>query len=224
MREVMKPSLSFILISIVIALGFSACTTGPHKAHNKGVYMLIDTSGTYTKELEKAQQIINYTLAKLNSGDSFVVASIDTGSFSEKDIIAKVTFDDRPSKANQQKRAFQQQVNDYVKSVKSSPYTDITGGLLQAIEYLNERDTRTKTVMIFSDLKQELKKGYVRDIPLALDGFDVVALNVTKLRSDNIDPREYMDRLKLWKNRVEEGAGKWDVINDLERLDKLIKE
>jgi len=214
---------SFI-ISVIFIFSFSACSTGPHQSHNKGVYMLIDTSGTYTKELEKAQQIINYTLAKLNSGDSFVVASIDTGSFSEKDIIAKITFDDRPSKANQQKRAFQIKVNDYVNNVKSSPYTDITGGLLQAIEYLNERETRQKTVMIFSDLKQELKKGYVRDIPLSMDGFDVVALNVTKLRSDNIDPREYMDRLKEWKQRVEDGGGKWDVINDLERLDKLIQE
>jgi len=205
-------------------LGFSACSTGPHKAHNKGVYMLIDTSGTYTKELSKAQQIINYTLSQLGSGDSFVVASIDTGSFSEKDIIAKVTFDDRPSKANQQKRAFAQRIDSYIKNVKSSPYTDITGGLLQATEYLNERDTRMKTVMIFSDLKQELKKGYKRDIPLTLDGYHVLALNVTKLRSDNIDPQEYMDRLTLWKGRVESGGGHWDVINDLERLDKLIKE
>lgn len=211
------------LLSLVFILGFSACSTGPHKAHNKGVYMLVDTSGTYTQELRKAQQIINYTLSQLNAGDSFVVASIDTGSFSEKDIIAKITFDDRPSKANQQKRAFQQKIESYIQSVKSSPYTDITGGLLQATEYLNERDTRTKTVMIFSDLKQELKKGYIRDIPLSLDGYEVVALNVTKLRSDNIDPREYMDRLEMWKESVEKGGGKWEVINDLERLDKLIK-
>ena len=78
--------------------------------------------------------------------------------------------------------------------------------------------------MIFSDLKQELKKGYIRDIPLALDGNELVALNVTKLRSDNIDSREYLDRLELWKGRVEKGGGKWDVVNDLERLDRLIKE
>lgn len=212
-----------LIISVIMVLGFSACSTGPHKAHNKGVYMLVDTSGTYTKELKKAQQIINYTLSQLNAGDSFVVASIDTGSFSEKDIIAKITFDDRPSKANQQKRAFQKKIEQYIQGVKSSPYTDITGGILQATEYLNERDTRTKTIMIFSDLKQELKKGYVRDIPFSLGNYEVVALNVTKLRSDNIDPREYMDRLELWKKRIEGGGGKWDVINDLERLDKLIK-
>ena len=214
-----------LVLSLILVLGFTACSTeDSKKSHTRGVYMLVDTSGTYTKELIKAQQIINYTLSQLQSGDSFVVASIDTGSFSEKDIIAKITFDDRPSKANQQKRAFQKKIDSYIQDVKSSPYTDITGGILQATEFLNERDTGIKTIMIFSDLKQELKKGYIRDIALSLDGYKVVALNVTKLRSDNVDPRQYMDRLEMWKQQVEQGGGVWDVINDLERLDKLIKE
>ncbi len=205
------------------ALMMAACSDAPRN-YNRGVYMLIDTSGTYTQELQKAQQIINYTLAKLDTGDSFVVASIDTGSFSEKDIIAKVTFDDRPSNANQQKRAFQEAIDAYVKGVKSSPFTDITGGILQATEYLNERGPNKKTILVFSDMKEDLKPGYIRDIPFTLDGFDVVALNVTKLRSDNIDPREYMQRLDEWKARVEEAGGRWKVINDLERLDGLIQE
>lgn len=214
-----------LIISLILVLGFSGCSNEDSKKnYNKGVYMLIDTSGTYTKELKKAQQIINYTLSQLQSGDTFVVASIDTGSFSEKDIIAKITFDDRPSKANNQKRAFQLKIENYIKNVKSSSYTDITGGILQATEYLNERDPGSKTIMIFSDLKEELKKGYVRDISLSLDGYKVVALNVTKLRSDNIDPRKYMDRLAMWKQRIEQGGGTWDVINDLERLDKLIND
>lgn len=213
-----------ILLALLLLLGLSSCSNDGTNKHNRGVYMLVDTSGTYTKELQKAQQIINYILSQLESGDSFVVASIDTGSFSEKDIIAKATFDDRPSKANQQKRAFVQVVDNYVKNVKSSPYTDITGGMLQATEFLNEKDTASKTILIFSDLKEELKKGYVRDIPLQLQGYKVIALNVTKLRSDNVDPRKYMTRLKEWKEKVEKGGGEWEVINDLERLDKLLKE
>ena len=203
---------------------FTGCSNGlDSTASNRGIYLLIDTSGTYTQELNKAQQIINYTLAKLYAGDTFAVASIDTGSFSEKDIIAKATFDDRPSKANQQKRLFQEQVTQYVKQVKSSPYTDITGGVLQATEFLNEKSPRDKTIFIFSDLKEELKNGYIRDIPLTLQGFNVVALNVTKLRSDNIDPREYMNRLETWEQRVVAGGGHWKIINDLEQLDKLIQ-
>jgi len=189
---------------------------------NRGVYMLLDTSGTYTKELENAQRVINFILASLEPGDAFAVARVDTGSFSEKDIVAKVTFEDRPSKANQQKREFRDKVDKFVKTVKSSSYTDITGGMLQAIEWLTEAGTGKNTILIFSDLKEEIKEGYVRDIALQLQGFSVVALNVTKLRSDNIDPREYLDRLNNWTERVESGGGSWQVVNDLERLETVL--
>jgi len=210
-------------ISLVLATAtvLAACSSET-VPQNRGVYMLVDTSGTYAQELVKAQHIINFTLSKLDPGDSFAVASVDTGSFSEKDIIARVSFDDRPSRANQQKRKFRQEVDTYVKGVKPSPYTDITGGILQAIEFLNEAGTGKKTILIFSDLKEELKKGYIRDIPLQLNGFDVVALNVTKLRTDNIDPREYLDRLEEWRKKVEAGGGTWRVINDLERLEPIL--
>jgi len=188
----------------------------------KGVYMLLDTSGTYTEELVKAQNIINYTLAKLNPGDTFAVARVDTASFSEKDLIAKATFDDKPSTANRQKRQFKEKIDTFVKEVKPSSFTDITGGILQGVEFLNEAKVGKKTILIFSDLKEELKKGYVRDIALQMPDYNVVALNVTKLRSDNVDPREYMDRLQMWEQRVEAGEGHWRVVNDMERLEAVI--
>jgi hypothetical protein len=183
---------------------------------------LLDTSGTYTQELDKAKQIINYTLSRLDALDSFAVARIDTGSFSERDILAKVTLDDRPSAANSQKRDFAQAVNRSLAGVKPSPYTDITGGLLQAVEFLNEKQPGRKTIFIFSDLQEDLEPGYVRDIAVPVDGFEVVALNVTKLRSDNVDPREYLDRLDTWRRKVEAEGGTWRVINDLDRLEALL--
>jgi len=210
------------ILMLALATLVSGCSGQADVPHTRGVYMLLDTSGTYTNELKKAQVIINYTLAKLNPGDTFAVARVDTGSFSEKDIVAKVTFDDRPSMANRQKLQFRDKIDRFVKTVKPSAYTDITGGMLQAIEYLNEAGVGKKTVLIFSDLKEDLKKGYIRDIPLQLGGFDVVALNVTKLRSDNVDPREYLDRLSQWQSRVEAGEGHWRVINDLERLEPVL--
>ncbi|MGI9262675.1 MAG: VWA domain-containing protein [Woeseiaceae bacterium] len=194
----------------------------PAQPNNAGVYMLVDTSGTYREEIEKAEQIIRYTLSRLDATDSFAVARIDTGSFSEKDIVAKMTFDDRPSTINQQKRVFAEQVNTFVDDSKSSSYTDITGGLLQAVEYLNEKGPADKTVLIFSDLKEDLEDGYIRDIEFNLDGFEVIALNVTKLRSDNVDPREYLDRLDLWQQKVESSGGHWQVINDLDGLEGLL--
>ena len=189
--------------------------------HTKGVYMLVDTSGTYTDELNKARAIINYLLGTLAPGDTMAVARIDTGSFSEKDIIAKVTFDSRPSVANTQKRAFQKQVADFISSVAGSSHTDISGGLLQAVEYLNEAGSGQKHILIFSDLKEELARGHVRDIPFQLDGFNIIALNVTKLRDDIRDPKNYLQRVDQWRTKTESGGGAWRVINDLERLDNI---
>lgn len=208
----------FLGLSIAMLL---ACSDAPQAPRTHGIYMLLDTSGTYTQELKQAQRVISFSLLKLKPGDSFAVARVDTGSFSEKDIIAKVTFEDRPSRMNQQKRVFLEKIDKFVKSVKGSAYTDITGGILQGIEFLNERAPGKKTILIFSDLKEELRKGYKRDIDFQLQGYRVLALNVTKLRSDNIDPKEYLDRLEQWRSRVETGGGEWKVINDLERLEAL---
>ncbi|MDX1443071.1 MAG: VWA domain-containing protein [Gammaproteobacteria bacterium] len=205
-------------------LGFlAACGDSQPQAQGRGVYMLLDTSGTYTQELDKAQQIIAYLLTRMEPGDAFAVARIDTGSFSEKDIIAKVSFDDRPSAANQQKRKFLEGVNAFVENAKSAAYTDITGGMLQAVEYLNEQDVGERTIIVFSDMKEDLPEGFVRDMALPMDGIEVVAVNVTKLRSDNVDPREYMDRLAEWQAKVESGGGSWRVVNDLDRLGQILE-
>jgi len=208
----------FAIVVFCVVVGCSA----PAAPRNKGVYLLLDTSGTYNEELKKAQSIILYILSRLEPTDSFAVARIDTGSFTEKDIVAKATFDDRPSTTNGQKRAFAMKIKSFVEQSRAAPYTDISGGILQAIEFLNEKKSGHKTILIFSDLKEELAKGYVRNVPLELNGFDVVALNVIKLRSDNYDPREYLSRVEAWREKVEKAGGHWRMINDLERLDGLL--
>lgn len=210
-----------LIISIALTVVLAAC--GQSTPKNRAVYLLIDTSGTYTEELTKAQGILNYLLATLESGDSIAVARIDSGSFSEKDVIAKVTFDERPSVANDQKRLFKNNMDKFVDTVtRGSAHTDITGAILQSVEYLNETGAGEKYVLVFSDLEEDLQKGHIRDFPIALDGIHVVALNVTKLRSDNIDPRDYLKRLDNWQQRVVDGGGDWRVVNDFDRLDTLI--
>jgi hypothetical protein len=210
------------LAVLAAALVLSGC---PQKAPpSRGVYLLMDTSGTYTQELDKAQRVISFILAKLNPGDSFAVGRIDTGSFSEQDILARATFADRPSVANQQKRQFREEIKDFVADVDSASHTDITGGVLQATEWLNEVEAGHKVVLIFSDLKEDLPEGYTRDVALELTGFDVVALNVTKLHSDIVDPKKYLGRLDAWQERVEDAGGDWRVINDLDHMKGLFSE
>jgi hypothetical protein len=205
-----------------LALGLAGC--GEAGPHTRAVYMLIDTSGTYAQEITKAQAIANYLLGTLNSGDSLGFARIDSASFTEKDIVAKMTFDTRPSHANQQKRAFRQALDRFVTSISGSSHTDITGGMLQAAEWLNETGAGHKYILVFSDLEEDLQAGYVRDFGIDLTSIRVVALNVTKLRSDQVDPREYLVRLGNWQSRVETGGGSWKVVNDLDRLDAILAE
>jgi hypothetical protein len=205
------------------ALALAAGGCGDPRSHRQGVYMLVDTSGTYAQEAGKALLIINYLLGTLQPGDSLAVARVQSRSFSEKDIIAKATFDTRPSQANAQKRAFHDRIDAAFRNVTGSRYTDITGGLLQAAEFLNEGAAGAKTVIIFSDMQEELDKVSVRAFPFSLKDIRVIAVNVVKLNTDNVDPRRYLGRLDEWKARVEKaGASEWRVVNDLDHLDRIL--
>ncbi len=211
-----------LFLASLLALSASTCTD--QRSHTQAVYMLVDTSGTYAQEVGKAQIIINYLLGTLQPGDSLAVARVKTRSFSEKDIIAKVTFDSRPSQANAQKRAFRDKIDAFVKSVGGSAYTDITGGLIQGGMFLNETGAGRKTILIFSDMQEELDKVTIRNFPISLKDIRVVALNVVKLKTDNIDPRRYMVRIEAWQKRVEKaGASEWVLINDIEHLDRMLQ-
>ena len=223
MRPAASHQLALLAIGLLVAAAhlLAGCADARSSAH--AVYMLIDTSGTYAEEAGKAQRIVNYLLGTLQPGDSFAMARVESRSFSEKDIIAKATFDSRPSQANAQKRAFQASADAFLKNVRGSRYTDITGGLLQGAEYLNETGAGTKTIIVFSDMQEELDRSTVRDFPIHLKGIRVIAINVVKLRTDNQDPRLYFGRLEAWQKRLEgAGASEWRVVNDLERLDTVL--
>lgn len=215
-----------VAVTFIAALLLSGCVD--QKAHTQAVYMMIDTSGTYAKQVVKAQRIVNYLLGTLNPGDSLAVARVKSRSFSEKDIIYKATFEKIPSKANEQKRAFRAAMDNFAREVSKSggsAYTDITGGLIQAAEFLTETGSQNKTVIIFSDMQEEIGKGTVRDFPIELSGIRIIALNVVKLRTDNVDPRRYLGRLQDWEKRVTAaGALKWKVVNDWENHPERIFE
>ena len=213
-------------LAVLGALLFIAAC-GPQVNHQQAVFVLLDTSGTYAKELSKGQAMVNYLLGTINPGDSLAIGQVKSRSFSEKNIVAKVSIGKDPLAANTQKRAFSQQFADFAKTTefaKGSRYTDITGGIIQAAEYLNETQAGRKTIVIFSDMQEELDDKTVRSIPIKLDGIRLVAVNVTKLGTDNADPRRYLDRLAWWEKRARSaGASDWKVVNDMEHLDRVFK-
>jgi len=210
----------FVLAALALCAG---CGSGIN--HNQAVYVLVDTSGTYTKEVRKAQAVVNYLLGNLEPGDSLAVATVKSRSFSERDIVAKVSLTKDPIQVNGQKRAFSEKIAEFAQSVqgsKGTAYTDITGGLVQAAEFLNETGAGSKTIIIFSDMQEELDYKTVRNFPIKLDGIRIIALNVTKLGTDNVDPRRYMGRLEWWEQRARAaGATDWRVVNDMEHLERV---
>jgi len=193
--------------------------------HNHAVYVLVDTSGTYAKEVGKAQNVVNYVLGTLQPGDALAVGRVKSRSFSEKDIVAKVTLARDPLQVTGEKRDFAEQIAAFAKSTgnaRGSRYTDITGGVMQAAEFLNETGARNKTIIIFSDMQEELDQKTIRDLPIKLDGIRIIALNVIKLETDNVDPRRYTGRLEWWEQRARAaGAADWRVVNDMEHLERV---
>lgn len=210
--------LSATLLACLLATG---CTE-VGGAHAKAVYVLLDVSGSYNQQLDAANPAINYLLGTLNSGDSLTVAKIDSASFTEKDVVSKITFDDRPSVANEQKRLVRERLDEFFKDRKPSLRTDVSGALMQAGEELDETHAGKRYILVFSDLEQDLPKGYVRKSKLPLEGAEVVAVDVAKLKSDNVNPQNYVDRLAYWKKMVTEDGGKWQVVNDMDHLDRVI--
>jgi hypothetical protein len=206
------------------ALLLAGC--GQQINHRQAVYVLVDTSGTYAREVTKAQSVVNYLLGSLQPGDSLAVGRVKSRSFSEKDIVAKVTLAMDPIQANGEKRKFQEQISAFTKASGGSAgsrYTDITGGMMQAAEFLDETGAHTKTIIVFSDMQEELDYKTVRDFPIKLDGIRIIALNVTKLETDNVDPRRYVSRLEWWEQRARAaGATEWRVVNDLEHLERVL--
>ena len=208
-------------IAAFAALNIAACTTG--NPNSKAVVLLLDTSGTYTRELGQAQRVVNYLLGTLGAGDSFALARINSESFTEKNIIVRATFDSRPSTTNAQKRTVLDTTQRFIdETTKGSAHTDITGGMLQALEYVREANAAQKIVLLFTDLQEDLEKRQIREFPIDFNGVRVIAVNVTKLSSDNIDPRNFQERQEYWKQRVEAGGGEWQVVNDLERLQSAL--
>jgi hypothetical protein len=215
--------LTKLALTVIAVALLSAC--GPKGNYHQAVYMLIDTSGTYTKQIGKAQAVVNYLLGSVQPGDVLAVARVKSRSFTEQDIVAKVTLNKDPLQATSQKRAFSEKFSEFAKSTKSgkgSKYTDISGGVMQAAEFLKETGAGRKTIIIYSDMQEELDYKTKREFPIQLDGIRIIAVNVTKLTTDNIDPRRYIGRLEWWEKRaLEAGAKEWKVVNDMEHLDRI---
>ncbi|MEX0916216.1 MAG: VWA domain-containing protein [Wenzhouxiangellaceae bacterium] len=213
-RMLQRTTIVFLMLLLI------AC--GAPRDNNRAVVVLVDISREYATEMEKARTLTNYLLGSLTSGDSIAIAFIDNSSFSERNFIARADFDHRPSVTTRQKHQVRAELDAFMARFSvPSAHSDITGGVLLARDFLKARDAGHHVLFVLSDLREDLMPNLKRDMQLDLEGVQVVAVNVTRQRSDNFDPESYRNRLAQWQRRVEDSGGEWQLANDLARLDDL---
>ena len=219
MRKIIK----YFLVAVSVSSMIAACTDS--KEYETSYCTLIDISGTYSAEKKGVVNIVKAgILPKMIPGDSLFFVKIDSNSYSEENLVTKLTLDYRPTQANNQKLILSKKLDKFGKGKAKSRMTDISGAMMLCSDYLKATRSGTQVIFIFSDMREELPAGVVRkfaDDEFA--GIDIAAMNVIKLRKDSADPEVYRNRLKKWNKRIKSsGASSWTTLLDATKIQEFI--
>lgn len=197
------------------------------KQYETAMCALIDVSGTYAHEKANVVRTIKAGLLPgLEPGDSLFFITIDSNSYNEEDLVAKVTLDYIPSKANEQTLVFAKTLDEFAKTDLRSKYTDISGAMMLCSDYLKNTGSGSRAIIVFSDMREELQPGLKREFrPTEFEDTDIAALNVIKLNKDTTDPEIYRQRMTDWEKRVlAAGAKSWALILDATKIPEYLEQ
>lgn len=197
---ILKKLSSIFLISSVTFL--SGCSD--NKAYETAICALADISGTYAKEKKSMVKIIQAGIVpKMVPGDNLMLITIDSNSYNDENIKGKLKLDYRPSQANQQRLKFASVLDEFAKKKASARFTDISGAMMLCSGQLKSTGAGTQIMFIFSDMKEELKKGIKRSFNKdEFTNIDIAAMNVIKLNADSANPQIFRNRMTKWEKRV----------------------
>jgi hypothetical protein len=190
------------------------------------ICVLIDISGTYADQKDDVVKILKReVIPSLVPGDTLITILIDSESYEKDNVAILTTLDARPSRANAQKLAISQQLDAFAAGSAQSRYTDIPGAMMLGAEYLQESDSSTRVMLVFSDLREELPEGTRREMrPNEFEGIHMVAMNVKRLGPDSSDPEVYRQRLESWEQRVQGAGGAgWQTVMDANKLPDILE-
>ncbi|MEE8582010.1 MAG: hypothetical protein V3T33_10530 [Myxococcota bacterium] len=208
-----------ILVLAAAALLSLSCSDG--RSYDQVICALIDISGTYADQKAEVVRILKGdVLLEMLPGDTLIVIQIDSKSYEKDNLVALMTLDPRPSRANAQKLALAQTLDAFAASDARSRYTDIPGAMMLGTEYLREREAGSRVMLVFSDMAEDLPKGAKRQLAESeFAGIQVVAMNVKRLQGDSADPAVFRGRLAAWEKRVTaSGALGWENFMDATKL------
>jgi len=195
--------------------------------HEQAICVLIDISGTYADQKAEVVKVLKRdVLPALVPGDTLITILIDSESYEKDNVTNLTTLDARPSRANAQKLALSQQLDAFAASDLQSRFTDIPGAMMLGAEYLQEIESGTRVMLVFSDLQEDLPDGARRSLrPDEFRGIQVVAMNVKRLGADSADPEVYRQRLETWQARVTGAGGAgWKTLMDESKLPGVLEE
>ena len=202
----------------------STCSSGRNYA--QAIAALVDVSGTYVDQKPEVIGLIKKgILPKLNPGDSLFIIRIDDESYRKGNLEGSLTLDVRPSKANAQKLAFAAKLDEFGRKRERTKHTDIRGAMMLGAEYLKESGAGSRTMVLFSDMEEDLPKGVKRTLAAdEFNGMRVLAMNVKRLNADRANPTAYRARLAAWQEQItSHGAKDFQVVMAPEKLDELLE-
>ena len=210
---------------VAAALLAGSCSSGAQ--YSQAIVALVDVSGTYADQRPEVVNVIRKgLLPRLTPGDTLIIIRIDSESYKKDNVEASMTLDVRPSKANAQKLQLASALDDFSRKPLRAAHTDIRGAMMLAADYLRETNAGRRTMVIFSDMEEDLPRGVKRDMaPDELKGVRVLAMNVKRLGHDNANPTAYRARLSNWgKQLTQHGAREFKVVLEPEKLAELLEE
>ncbi len=219
----MQTTIKNALLAAALATVAAGCTDS--KEYETSFCSLIDISGTYAGEKANVVNTVKAGIVpQMIPGDSLFFVKIDSNSYSEENLVTKLTLDYRPTRANSQKLAVAHKLDEFGKGKARSKLTDISGALMLCSDYLKATQSGTKVMFVFSDMNEELPAGVVRKFADdEFDGIDIVAMNIIKLNKDSINPEVYRNRLKQWDQRTTtSGARSWSTLIDATKIPEYI--
>ncbi|HKH68707.1 MAG TPA: vWA domain-containing protein, partial [Reyranella sp.] len=145
------------LLGASVGTALGACEE--RSATASAVYALLDVSGSYFRELDKAVRALRVMMGFMHAYDSFAVAEIGACSFTDEAVILRFTAPDRPSERQRLVAANAQRLAGYAAKAKATSFTDIRGALTQAAQQMAARPAATRAIVLFSDLDEDLPAG-----------------------------------------------------------------
>ncbi len=210
---------------LILATAALLCGCSSGRNYAQAIAALVDVSGTYVDQKPEVIGLIKKgILPKLNPGDSLFIIRIDDESYRKGNLEGALTLDVRPSKANAQKLAFAAKLDEFGRKHERVKHTDIRGAMMLGSEFLKETGAGSRTMVLFSDLEEDLPKGVKRTLAAdEFSGMRVLAMNVKRLNADNANPTAYRARLASWEKQItSHGAKDFQVVMAPEKLDELL--